>query len=139
MTSTERSEMAASGASRRRQRSGLVTFAGVMFLIAAAFNLLDGVVALAKDDRFVTDELLFGDLTLWGIWWLLMGALLLFTGIQILGRKSWGAALGISLAGLNAFTQLMFLGVYPAWSIAAMIVDGLIIYALATNYQEFDY
>src|SRR5262245_27330001 len=107
MTSTQGSQLAATGASRRRQRSGLVTFAGVMFLIAAAFNLLDGVVALAKDDHFVADELLFGDLTAWGIWWLLMGALLLFTGIQVIGRKSWGAALGISLAGLNAFTQLM--------------------------------
>ena len=32
----------------------------------------------------------------------------------------------------------MFLGVYPAWSIAVMVVDGLIIYALTTHIEEFD-
>ena len=128
-----------SAPSARNSGEGWMVFAGVLFLLLGLFNVMWAIAAFAADDDFHVDELLFGDLTLWGIWWLLMGALLLFTGLQIINRKSWGAALGISLAGLNAFTQLMFLGVYPAWSIAAMIVDGLIIYALATNYQEFDY
>jgi hypothetical protein len=56
----------------------------------------------------------------------------------VLTRKAWAEFLGIGLAGINAFTQLMFLGAYPAWSIAAMAVDGLIIYALTANFAEFD-
>jgi hypothetical protein len=119
-------------------RSGLVTFAGIMLLVSAAFNLLDGIVALVNDDYYAVDELLFGDLSLWGAWWLFIGASLLFAGWGVLTRKAWAEFLGIGLAGINAFTQLMFLGVYPAWSIAAMAVDGLIIYALTANFAEFD-
>ena len=119
-------------------RSGLVTFAGIMLLVSAAFNLLDGIVALVNDDYYAVDELLFGDLSLWGAWWLFIGAALLFAGWGVLTRKAWAEFLGIGLAGINAFTQLMFLGAYPAWSIAAMAVDGLIIYALTANFAEFD-
>jgi len=119
-------------------RSGLVTFAGIMLLVAAAFNLLDGIVALVNDDYYAVDELLFGDLSLWGAWWLFIGSALLLAGWGVLTRKAWAEFLGIGLAGINAFTQLMFLGVYPAWSIAAMAVDGLIIYALTANFEEFD-
>jgi hypothetical protein len=119
-------------------RTGFVTFAGVMVLIAATFNLLDGIVALVNDDYYVADELLFGDFTAWGIWWLFIGALQFATGYAILARNSWGIVMGIGLAAINALTQLMFLGVYPAWSIAVIVVDGLIIYALTTRVEEFD-
>jgi hypothetical protein len=119
-------------------RTGLVTFAGVMLFIAGAFNLLDGFVALVKDDYYVADELLFGDLSAWGVWWLFVGAMQLFAGYEIMARKSWGVIFGVFLAGINALTQLMFLGAYPAWSIAIMVVDGLIIYALTTRTEEFE-
>ena len=45
---------------------------------------------------------------------------------------------GVFLAGLNALTQLMFLRAYPAWSIAIMVVDGLIIYALIAHAEEVE-
>src|ERR1700754_4447417 len=118
--------------SHRPARSGLVTFTGVMLLVAGAFNLLDGVVAIVNDDYYVADELLFGDLTAWGIWWLLIGGVMVFTSLQIIARKFWRVIFGIAIA------QLMFLGAYPAWSIAAIVVDGLIIYALTTRLEEFD-
>jgi hypothetical protein len=132
--------MAASATARhqRAARTGLVTFAGIMLITAGAFNLLDGFVALVKDDYYVADELLFGDLSGWGVWWLIIGGLQLFAGYEIMGRKQWGVLFGIFLAGLNALTQMMFLRAYPAWSIAIMVVDGLIIYALTTRIEEFD-
>ena len=132
--------MASSSARTRPgpSRSGLVTFAGVMFIIAGSFNLLDGIVALVNDDYYVADELLFGDMSAWGIWWLLVGGAMLFTGLMVVARRPGGAVFGICLAAVNALTQLMFVGVYPAWSIAVMIVDVLIIYALTTRFDEFD-
>ena len=36
-------------------RSGLVTFAGIMLILAGSFNILDGIVALADDERFNGD------------------------------------------------------------------------------------
>jgi hypothetical protein len=114
-----------------------VTFAAVMFLIAGAVNLLDGVVALVNDDYFVADELLFGDLTAWGVWWLVVGAALTVVGFGLLRRWTLSVVFAIGLAAINAFTQLMWIGVYPGWAVAAMVVDGLIIWALTTRIDEF--
>ena len=119
------------------RRTGLVTFAGVMLVLAAALNLIDGIAALAGDDQYLVDELLFGDLTAWGIWWLCVGALLLFTGVMVLRRSVWGVVFGVTLAGINAMTQLLFIGAYPAWALTAMVIDGLIIAALTTGADEF--
>src|SRR3954454_21754235 len=121
----------------RRTRSGMVTFAGVLFLIVGAFNLLDGVVALVNDKYFVADELLFGDLSAWGVWFLICGTGQALTGWALLARRPLSIVFGITIAALNALTQLMWSGAYPAGSAAAMVVDGLIIWTLATHVGEF--
>ena len=46
--------------------TGWPVFAGVLFVLAGIFHVMWGIAALANDDNFVTDELLFGDLSLWG-------------------------------------------------------------------------
>jgi hypothetical protein len=119
------------------RRSGTVTFVAVMFVVVGAFNLLDGVVALVNDDYFVADELLFGDLAAWGVWWLVVGAVQAASGLFLLARNTLSVVFAITIAALNAFTQLIWLGTYPAWAIAAIVVDGLIIWALTTHVDEF--
>src|SRR3954447_17284188 len=121
----------------QRTHSGMVTFAGVMFVVVGAFNLLDGIVALVNDKYFVADELLFGDLTAWGVWFIILGGIQAAIGYFILARKFMSVVFGLTVAAINAITQLMWIGAYPAWSIAAIIVDGLIIWALTTRYDEF--
>jgi hypothetical protein len=120
------------------KRSGMLTFAGIMLIIAGSLNLLDGVVALVKDDYFLTDELLFGDLSGWGIWWLFVGLLMTGAGFQVMNRKEAGLGLGIGLAGLNLFTQLMFLKVHPGWAVSIMVLDVIIIWAICANADEFE-
>ena len=120
------------------KRSGMLTFAGVMLVIAGASNLLAGVAALAKDELFRADELLFGDLSAWGFWWLFVGLLLVWAGVQVYGRKEAGLGLGIGLAGLNIFTQLMFIDVDPGRSVSILVLDVIIIWALCANADEFE-
>ena len=120
------------------KRSGMLTFAGIMLILVGSFNLLDGVVALAKDEQFRTDELLFGDLSAWGFWWLFLGLLLVWAGVQVYGRKEAGLGLGIGLTGLNLFTQLAFLNVHPGWSISIMVLDVIVIWALCAHADEFE-
>jgi hypothetical protein len=120
------------------KRSGMLTFAGIVLVIAGSFNLLDGVVALVKDDYFLTDELLFGDLSAWGLWWLFVGLLMTWAGFQVINRKEAGLGLGIGIAGLNLFTQLMFLKVHPGWAVSVMVLDVIIIWALCAHADEFE-
>ena len=120
------------------KRSGMLTFAGVVLVIAGAINLLDGVVALAKDEYFRADELLFGDLSAWGFWWLFVGLLMLWAGFQVVQRKEAGLGLGIGIAGLNLFTQLMFINVHPGWAVSLMVLDLVVIWALCAHADEFE-
>ena len=123
---------------RRPQRTGLVTFAAIALFLVGSFNILDGIVALADDQRFNGDRLLFGDLSAWGFWWIFIGLLQVWAGSQVMQMKDVGMMMGIAFAGLNAFTQLMFLDVYPAWSIVILVIDFVVIYALATSADDFE-
>ena len=124
--------------SARPARSGIVTFVGVLFAVVGAYNALSGVVALVRDDWYAADELLFGDLAAWGIWWIIIGALQLFAAYQIFNRWEFGFFLGIGLAGVNMFTQLLFVGAYPFWSVTIMALDLVLIYMLCRHVAEFE-
>ena len=120
-----------SAARTREPGHGWTVFAGTMFLIASAANTLYGIAALAKDDLFAADELLFADLAVWGVASLLFGVVQLIVGWLILRRSALGAVTGIMVAALNATLALCSIGAYPRWSAVVLVIDGLIIYALS--------
>lgn len=109
---------------------GFITLAGVMLFIAAAANALWGIAAFANDEYFAADELLFGDLTLWGGIYLGIAAIQLVIAVAIFNRSRFGALVGILIAGVNAIAQLIAIGAYPIWSVIVLVIDGLIIYGL---------
>jgi uncharacterized membrane protein YjfL (UPF0719 family) len=108
---------------------GWLAFAGTMTVLVGAFNLVDGVVAVSKHE-YVADDLLFGDLTVWGWVMIAFGVAQVAAGVAIFARAFWGSLVGIVLAGFNAVAQLGFLRHYPEWSTIIIVVDALVIYAL---------
>jgi hypothetical protein len=114
----------------RAPGEGWISFVGVLFLVVGAFNIIAGIVALVEDDHFVTDELFFGDLSLWGVVMLAIGALQLLTAWLVLARSAAGVFLGVFLASVNLINHLFFIGVYPVWSVIIMVVDVMVIYGL---------
>jgi hypothetical protein len=113
-----------------RDGRGWRTFAAVMLFAAGATNALWGIAALVNDDYFTVDELLFGDLSMWGVLYLVFAAVQVITGFLILGRSAFGAVLGIGIALLSGILALISIGAYPVWSIVVLVIDGLIIYGL---------
>ena len=108
-------------------------FVVVLFLILGCFNLIDGLTALMQDSYFRVDELLFGDLAMWGVIYLCVGALQLGTAWLIFRGSEAGALLGMTLAAFNAVVALFSLGAYPLWSVIILVLDGLVIYALTVH------
>jgi hypothetical protein len=108
-------------------------FAGIMFLVLGMFNIFDGIAALANDDYFHADELLFGDLSMWGAIYLVLGAVQLLTAMLVFRGNLLGAFLGITLAVLNAILALLSLGAYPVWALIILALDGVVIYALTAH------
>jgi hypothetical protein len=116
---------------------GWAGFAAVIFLVLGIFNVVDGIAALANDDYFHVDELLFGDLSMWGTIFLIIGVVQLLTGFLIFRGSFVGALLGITLAAVNAVIALLSVGAYPIWSLVILALDGVVIYALTAHGDAF--
>jgi hypothetical protein len=118
--------------------AGWVVFAGVMAIIAGAFNIIQGLVALFDDKYFVVagGDLLVFDYTAWGWVHLLVGVIMVVVGLGILRGSPWGLVAGVVVAGVNAIVQLGFLAAYPVWSILIIALDVVVIYALIVHGRE---
>src|SRR6185436_4887595 len=98
------------------RRSGWITFAGVMAVIAGGYNALSGIAALSDDDTLAAQarDVLYGiDLTAWGWFWLIIGVVQLLTGALILQRNMWGLWLGIVFASISALMTVLVMFVFP--------------------------
>jgi hypothetical protein len=134
MSQTQKpAELSPTYAARASESTGWSTFAGVMFFVVALVNTLWGVSALVNDDYFATDELLFGDLSLWGALYLGFSVLCFVTALLILRRSELGIVVGTVLAVLHGLTALVTIGAYPLWTVVVLVIDGLIIYGLTVH------
>jgi len=113
-----------------RKAENWTTFVAVVFFVLGCFNLIDGIAALAQDDYFKVDELLFGDLSMWGVIYIVVALVQFVAGFLIFRRSAGGAILGVVLASLNAVVALLSIGAYPLWSVIILALDGVVIYAL---------
>jgi hypothetical protein len=122
------------------KRSGWITFAGVMAVLAGGYNALSGIAALVDDDTIASQakEVLYGiDLTAWGWFWLLVGLAQILTGVLIFQRNTWGLWLGVAFAGVSAMLTVIVMFVFPLWAIAVLTIDFLVLFGLLTQSDEF--
>jgi hypothetical protein len=117
---------------------GLIVFAGVLMIMAGAFQTFAGVVALFQDEFFVATRnyVLQFDATSWGWIHLLIGLLVLFAGFAVLSGQTWGRVVGITLAVLSALSNFAFIPYYPFWALAIIALDVFIIWALAAHGRD---
>ena len=117
---------------------GWVYFAGILMLIRAFFQGFTGVVALTKPTTFVVtnERLAVFNFTAWGWIHIIFGILLLSAGFSVLAGGMWGRIVGVIMATLAIIANMAFLPAYPIWSIIAIVIDILIIYALVVHAGE---
>jgi hypothetical protein len=118
---------------------GWIGFAGFILVLNGVFSAVQGLAALVGSDIYyvVADgTLYFVDITTWGWWNLLIGLVLILTGIALLTGASWARVVAIILAGLSAIGQLLLLPAQPWWSVIVIAIDVLIIYALTAHGRE---
>ena len=126
-------------APRRSGWTGWAIFAGIVLFLIGVFQATAGLVALFNDDVFLvsTDRLAVTfDYTAWGWIHLILGSLVATAGIAIFKGQVWGRAVGVVLAGLSAFANLMFIPAFPLWSLLIIAMDVLVIYGLCVHGGE---
>jgi hypothetical protein len=97
-----------------------------------------GVSAVAQDSLLATSSgyTYWFDLTTWGILHLVVGVLLVITGLGVVADKSWGRGAGAAVTAVSLITQFMFVPFYPGWAIPVMALDLLILFALTRSHIE---
>jgi hypothetical protein len=118
---------------------GWIFFAALMMFVSGVFDIIWGIVGLARDEVFLSGpngNVVDLDYTTWG--WinlivgvvLVLGACALFTGSLI------GRLVALLVAVLSTVANLLVIGAYPIWSVIVITLDVLVIYAIAVHGDE---
>ena len=119
------------------QRSGWVTFAGVLLLMAGTLNVIYGIAAIGDSKFFVEDQkYILSNLNTWGWVVLILGVLQLFAAFSLWSGNIYGRLFGIGAASLSAIGALLSIPAYPLWSLAIFALDVIIIHQIASHGTE---
>ena len=118
-------------------------FAGIVLLVVGALDVLQGFVAIIRDEYVVatTKGLAIVDVTGWGWITLLWGVLLVFAALGLFGGAGWARWLAIVGVALNAIQQIMFLAnypnAYPLWNILIVALNLIVLFALTARWRGY--
>ncbi|MET8244489.1 hypothetical protein ABZV31_08740 [Streptomyces sp. NPDC005202] len=117
---------------KQQWAGGLMAFAAVMLMIAGLLDILRGIMAIARDDIFVTTRnyVFRFDLSGWGWVHLVLGAVAVIISIGLSQAALWARILGVAIAGLIIIANFLSLPYYPLWSIVVIALSAFIIWAL---------
>jgi hypothetical protein len=119
------------------ERSGWVTFAGVMLCIAGVLNIIYGIAALGDSSFFLANtRFILSNLNTWGWVTLVLGLFQLFAAFSLWSGGLYGRIVGILAASLSAIAALLSIPAYPFWSLALFAIDIVIIHQIATRGTE---
>jgi hypothetical protein len=120
---------------------GWIYFAGILMILRGLSEAFLGITALVdKHYLFTTanNNLIYAttDYTAWGWIQLAIGLVVLAAGFSVLHGNMWARVFGVVFMSLAFLVNMAFLAVFPLWSIIAMVVDVVVIYALVVHGNE---
>ena len=112
---------------------GMIFFASVMMVMIGFFHAMYGLAAILQNDLIVAGpEYIWRlDVTTWGWIHLIAGILVLIAGWSLFSGATWARVVGITLALISAIANFASIPYYPFWSILIIVLDVLVIWALA--------
>jgi hypothetical protein len=109
-----------------------------MLIIVGVVDVIQGIVALANDEFFVvTQEWVFKfDITTWGWIQLILGVVLIASGIGIFSANVLARTVGVIVAAVAAIVNFAWLPYYPVWSLVAISIAIAVIWALTAHGRD---
>jgi hypothetical protein len=113
--------------------TGWILFAWLMILTAGIMSIIDGIVGLSKSSFFTEtgSRYVFSDLRTWSWVVLILGILQLIAAVSVWRGGQFGRWYGIGMAIVSLIVWLSWIPIYPFWALTIMVLDVLVIYALA--------
>lgn len=113
-------------------------FAATMMLIIGGLQVVYGFIAVVNDEWVVWGNRanLYLDLTTWGWIHMVAGGLLFLAGLGVLSGNIVARVVAVAIAAASFVANFLFIPAYPLWSLAAMAVNVLVIWALTAHGAE---
>ena len=130
---------AGAAAAATHHRPGMLTFAAVMMFVVAGFEALAALFAFAGTGWWVTytGELVYANFVLWGILDLLIAAVALYAGIDVLRGGTYGMFVGYLFAVVGAIRWLLVIPAAPVLAVVVIALCVMVIYALSKRSDYF--
>ena len=114
-------------------------FAGAMLVLLGVLHVLDGLLSLFRNELFAVRPARMpvdASYVVWGWSHLVLGPILIGLGYAVLAARRWARLTAAVLAGVSAIVNFAFLPAYPLWSLIAITLDLLVVYALTVHGGE---
>jgi hypothetical protein len=117
---------------------GWTACAGIMMVMGGVWWFISGIVAIANDTFFVVgEEYIFQfDATTWGWIHLILGIIILISGLGLFTANVWARTVGVIVAVLWALVVFAWQPWYPVWAIAFIAVSVFVIWALTVHGRD---
>lgn len=118
---------------------GWILFAAVMLLMLGIFHIIQGLVALFRDEVYVVGKrglIVNVDYTVWGWVHIVGGLLAMVVGFCLLRAQMWARVVAVVVALASAVLNVAFLPAYPLWSAMMIGIDVLVIWAVTVHGSE---
>ena len=117
-----------------------VGFAGLMMVLIGVLDVIQGLIAIIRDNYYVLtpEQIILFDLTTWGWILLIWGIIVGFAGYSLAMGAGWARWFTIVVASLNVIFQLGFVGSgqYPLWALTVLALNVLVLYALTVRWRD---
>jgi hypothetical protein len=118
---------------------GWVLLGAIMMVMLGTVHLVTGLVALLRPEMLAGGRAdLALPISLDALAWfhLVLGAVAVVTGVGLVRGHGWARLSAVVLAGVAALVNFAFVRVYPVWSITALVMIAVIVYAVAAHGAE---
>jgi hypothetical protein len=118
---------------------GWITFAGMLLILIGIFHIIQGFVALFKDNYYYVPDahlVVSVSYTGWGWSHIIAGIIVLLAGFGVLAGRMWARVIGVLVALASAIVNVAFIDAYPVWAIMMIALDVVVIMALTVHGSE---
>ena len=119
--------------------SGWVIFAAIVMFTIGCFTVIQGFVALFKDDVLLVGEsglVATTNFSYWGWWLLIWGAVMIIVALGLFSGNEAARWFAIAAVVVNLITQFAWFPAYPLWSLVVIGLDLAVLYGLTAAWRD---
>ncbi|MFJ1607737.1 hypothetical protein ACIOHS_30815 [Streptomyces sp. NPDC088253] len=118
--------------------SNTTVLAAALMIFGGAMAIFEGIAAIAKNGLFLATRHYVFEFSLAGWGWvhLILGIVIVLAGCAVLSGALWARFFGVTVAGLGAIANFLWVPYYPLWALTLVAVNIFIIWALCTGMRS---